>query len=156
MKKGAWMLITMLLAGTIYYVIYCAPQTEGAGSGGGSLGGRVYGYNMYDEAIPLVWARVSAYSNNVLVESASTGANGAYVIFLPLGHVNVTVEHPGFKPQARLVVISDGGSAQMNFYLERSEIPIPEFETHLLPLMLASLLATSLALTRRRRCPKPT
>ena len=150
MKKIAWMPTTVLLVGTICYVIYCVPQTEGAGSGGGGLGGRVYGYNMYDEAIPLVWARVSAYSNNILVGSASTGANGAYVMFLPLGRVNVTVEHPSFRPQAKLVVISDGGSAQMNFYLERSGIPIPEFETHLLPIMLVSLLATSLALTRKR------
>jgi len=113
------------------------------------LSGSVYGYNMYDEAIPLVWARVLAYSGNSLVGSASTGSNGVYVLVLPLGPLNVTVLHPGFRSQSRVVMVSEGGSAQMNFYLERSEIPIPEFEISFLPIMTVVLLAVTLALTRR-------
>jgi len=99
----------------------------------------------------LVWARVSAYSDGVLMESVSTGVNGSYIMFLPSGLLNVTVEHPGFKTQARVVAISEGGVAQMNFYLERSEIPIPEFEAYLLPIMVVVLLVLTRAVTKKKR-----
>jgi hypothetical protein len=106
---------------------------------------------MYDEVMPLVWARVSGYWNGTLVDAVSTGLNGTYIIFLPAGFVNVTVTHPGFKTQSLVVAISDGGSAQVNFYLERSEIPIPEFEAYLLPAMITSLVMFVTIATRRRR-----
>ena len=151
MKTRARVLSALLLLGVICSLMQYVRQTEGVGSVGGALTGRVYGYNMYDEAVPLVWARVSAYANGVVAESVSTGGNGAYVMYVSFSLVNVTVEHPGFKSQARMVTISEGGSAQLNFYLERSEIPIPEFETSVLPIMLMSLLAITMALTRGRR-----
>ena len=120
-------------------------------AGGGTLTGRVWGYNMYDEAMPLVWARVSAYKDGVLVESVSTGLNGSYVMYLPSGILNVTVESPGFLTQARAIAISDGVAAQMNFYLERAEIPIPEFEAYLLPIVAVALLVLAKAVTKRKR-----
>ena len=115
------------------------------------LSGKVYGYNMYDEAMPLVWARVSAYENESLIQSVPTGVNGTYIMFLPSGFLNVTVQCPGFKTQARFVAISDGGSSQLNFYLERSETPIPEFEAYFVPFVAASLLAITTVLTKRKR-----
>jgi hypothetical protein len=144
------MLVLLPISAIVLFVSPCF-KAEAIRPGGGTLSGKVYGYNMYDEAIPLVWARVSAYMNNQLVGDASTGFNGTYVMFLPSGQLSVTVEYPGFKTQVRAVAISDGGSAQMNFYLERSEIPIPEFRASYLPITAMSLLVVALVLTKRRR-----
>lgn len=151
MKKETRLGLTLLMVGVACLFVGRMPNAEGVRPIGGSLSGRVYGYSMYDEVMPLVWARVSAYWNGTLVESVSTGFNGTYVIFLPAGLVNVTVTHPGFKTQSLIVAISDGGAAQLNFFLERSEIPIPEFEAYLLPIMVASLLVFVTAITRRKR-----
>lgn len=152
MKKRTRITFTLLLAGAVFFFVNCLPRAEGIGpTGGGMLGGRVYGYNMYDEPIPLIWARVSAYENDSLVGSITTGANGTYAIFLPSGRLNVTVQYPGFKTQARIVSISEGGATQLDFYLERSEVPIPEFEAYFVPFVAASLLAFTTVLTKRKR-----
>ncbi len=139
-----------LLVGTVMVFALPCSRVEGARLAGGSLIGQVYGYDMYDQATPLVWARVVAYVNYSLVGSAATGSNGMYVMFLPTGVVTVSVESPGFKTKSTNVAISDGGSAVMNFYLERSEIPIPEFETNYLPIVSVALLAAAVILTKRK------
>jgi len=150
MKKEMQLVSTVLVAIALFLLIYSLPRPVAAMRGGGTLSGRVWGYNMYDEAMPLVWARVSAYSDGVLVESVSTGLNGSYVMFLPSGLLNVTVQHPGFKTQSKIIAISEGGAMQMNFYLERSEIPIPEFEAYLLPIVAVVLLILAKAVTKRK------
>lgn len=150
MKRGICVIFVVLVA---FALFLAADLSRGAAEAkwvGGSLSGRVWGYNMYDEAMPLMWARVSAYSDGVLVESVSTGLNGTYFMFLPAGLLNVTVEHPGFKVQTKVIAISEGGAAQMNFYLERSEIPIPEFEAFILPAMAVAALTLTKALTKKR------
>jgi len=154
MKKGIEIASIALTATVLLLLISSAPNTAGIGSVGGMLTGRVWGYTWLDDPVPLVWARVSAYSGNILVESVSTGANGSYTMYLPSGLLNVTVEHPGFKMQSRIIAISEGGSAQMNFYMERSEIPIPEFEAYLLPIIAAAVLVLAIALTKRKRSRK--
>ena len=150
MKRAVRLGAILLVIGVACLLVGRIPSARSIRPFGGSLSGKVYGYSMYDEVMPLVWARVSAYWNGTLVESVSTGLNGSYIIFLPAGMVNVTVTHPGFKAQSLIVSISDGGAAQLNFYLERSEIPIPEFEAYLLPAMIASLLVFVTAITRRK------
>jgi len=151
MKKRTRIMFTLLLTGAVFFFVNCWPRAEGIRPVGGMLSGKVYGYNMYDEAIPLMWARVSAYENGSLIESVTTGDNGTYVMFLPAARLNVTVQHPGFKTQAKLVAVSEGGLAQLNFYLERSETPIPEFEAYFLPFVAASLLIFTVVLTKRKR-----
>jgi len=141
----------LLLVGTVMVFVSPFPRAEGVRAAGGSLIGQVYGYDMHDQATPLVWARVAAYMNRSLVGSASTGSNGMYVMFLPTGVLDVRVESPGFKTKSTNVAISDGGSAVMNFYLERSEIPIPEFEASNLSIVSVSILAAALILMKRKR-----
>ena len=151
MKKRTWIMFTLLLTGAVFFFVNCLPCAEGIRPAGGMLRGKVYGYNMYDEPIPLIWARVSAYENDSLVGSIPTGANGTYTMFLPSGRLNVTVQYAGFKTQARIVSISEGGATQLDFYLERSEVPIPEFEAYFVPFVAASLLAITTVLTKRKR-----
>jgi len=151
MSKRILSACMLLVALALAYFTDFSPGVVGIRPGGGMLKGVVLGYNMYDEAMPLVWARVSAYSGGVLVESVSTGLNGSYIMFLPSGLLNVTVEHPGFKTQIRAIAISEGGVAQMNFYLERSEIPIPEFEAYLLPIVVVALLVLTKAVAKKKR-----
>jgi len=151
MNKRIALACMALMALALAYFIDFSPDAMAVRLGGGMLKGGVWGYNMYDEATPLVWARVSAYSDGVLVESVSTGLNGSYIMFLPSGLLNVTVEHPGFKTQTRVIAISEGAVAQMNFYLERSEIPISEFEAYLLPIIAVVLLVLTKAVAKRKR-----
>lgn len=150
-KNSIPLLSVLLLVGTVMVFASPCPRVEGVRPAGGSLIGQVYGYDMYDQAMPLVWARVVAYVNYSLVGSAATGSNGMYVMFLPTGVITVSVESQGFKTKSTNVAISDGGSAVMNFYLERSEIPIPEFKANYLPIVSVSLLATALILIKRKR-----
>jgi len=151
MNRRTMLVCMALMALALAYFTNFSPEATGVRPGGGTLRGAVWGYNMYDEAVPLVWARVSAYSDGVLVESVSTGFNGSYIMFLPAGLLNVTVEHPGFKMQTKVIGISEGGVAQMNFYLERSEIPIPEFEAYLLPIVVVALLVLTKAVAKKKR-----
>lgn len=151
MKKRTRIMFTLLLTGAVFFFVNCLPRAEGMGPTGGMLGGKVYGYNMYDEPIPLIWARVSAYENDSLVGSITTGGNGTYTMFLPSGRFNVTVQYPGFKTQARIVSISEGSAIQLNFYLERSEVPIHEFEVYFVPFVAASLLVFTTVLTKKKR-----
>ncbi len=150
MKNLMWLILMLLPIGVI--ALFASPcfEAEAIRVGGGTLTGRVYGYNMYDQAIPLVWAKVFVYMNYSLVGEASTGVNGSFVMFVPVGLLNVTVVCPGFKMQAKTVAISDGGMAQMNFYLERSEVPIPEFDASYLQIIALVLLVSTLVLTKRK------
>jgi len=67
-------LLVVLILVSIVLIHILAPQTASVlASQGGTLSEQVYGYNMYDQPMPLVWARVSAYKNGILVESVSTG-----------------------------------------------------------------------------------
>jgi len=149
LKKGVWIASAALMVVAIIFLVNRLPDATRARPVGGSLSGRVWGFSMYDEPMPLIWARVSAYSGNILVESVSTSSNGSYFMFLPSGPLNVTVEHPGFKMQSRIIAISEGGSAVMNFYLERSEIPIPEFQAYLLPVVAVALLLLTRVVAKR-------
>jgi len=151
MKKGMWLASAVLMAIAFFFFMDRSADAVAIRPGGGMLSGKVWGYNMYDEPIPLIWARVSAYQGGILVESVSTGDNGSYIMFLPSGLLNVTAEHPGFKTQTKIIAISEGGSTQMNFYLERSEIPISEFEAYLLPIVAVALLVLTKAVTKRKR-----
>ena len=144
-------MLVLLTIGAIALLVSPCFEAQATIVGRGMLAGRVYGYDMYDQAIPLVWARVYAYMNNILVGEASTGGNGTFFMPVPAGLLNVTVVCPGFRTQAKTVAISDGGMAQMNFYLERSEVPIPEFEASYLQIVALVLLVSTLVLTKRKR-----
>ena len=121
--------------------------------GGGLIRGSVYGFTMYDELTPIEWAPVTA-SNDQYEFVAYSGAGGSYEMFVPTGVYNLTVVTPGYTTYSMSVSVSDGSASTLNFYLEQSGVPIPEFQPSafavVLFIALASVLLAKRAAQRRR------
>jgi hypothetical protein len=125
-----------------------AQSQPAQGYGGGEVQGFVYGYTIYDELIPLDWVPVTATSNEYNF-TTSTFGNGGYHMFLPVGDYNMSVYEPGFKPYSMSISVADGASLNgLNFYLERSEVPIPEFPGQTLTFIMIVAFASALLLKR--------
>ena len=147
--RQASSIATILIVCTVFLL----PFLVGAHAqlGGGVIRGRIWGYTWLDEATPLVWAKVSAYMDGQLVGEVSTGSNGSYVMYLPRGSINVTVEYAGFILQSKIVSISEGGTLSLDWYLEKSGLPIPELSLYNLLPVVAFLIAFCQLLVRRRK-----
>jgi len=139
--------LAVILAMLILGVRTTAAQTPK--QGGGYLTGSVYGFDMYDELIPLEWVSVTAANANYKFVT-STGSGGAYEMFLPLGAYNLTVNTPGYKPYSRSIFVGEGSATSINVYLYESGIPVPEFPTQAVSLIIAFAVAAAL-LTKVRK-----
>ena len=118
--------------------------------GSGYLYGQVLGFDQYNYLVPISWAKVIA-TNGISVFAASTSGDGFYGMYLPAGYYNVTAIEPGFVPHTIFVAVSDGSSSSINFYLEQSHIPVPEFQPQMiLAVVMAALTATLLAKRARK------
>ena len=115
--------------------------------GGGYIQGYVYGFDMYNELIPLEWVQVSASNANYHF-STSTGGDGGYLLYLPVGAYNVTVYAPGFTSSSQTAAVPNGGGSQVSFYLQESGVPVPEFPSGVFPMLLA-LIGGAALLTKR-------
>jgi hypothetical protein len=120
------------------------------GSGGGMISGTVLGFDMYDELQPIVWAAIYA-DNGQRTFIAYSSSGGLYEMFVPVGTYNVTVLEAGYKQISSSVSVSDGSSSIINFNLEQSHVPVPEFPASSTLVMLAALSLAMLALRRRKR-----
>lgn len=119
--------------------------------GGGAITGYVLGFDMFDQLQPIAWATVSANSAQYKLVAYS-GSGGYYDMFVPAGSYNVTVQEPGYKPYSSAVSVSAGSASTINFYLEQSHVPVPEFPTGMISVIaVAALSASVLALRRTRR-----
>ncbi len=75
-------------------------------------------------------------------------------MFVPTGTYNVTVVEPGYKPYSNVIAVSSGSTSTINFYLEQSHVPVPEFPSGMIQaLAIVTLSAALLAMrhTRRKR-----
>jgi hypothetical protein len=135
------------------FLILHAPSAfaQMPGQGGGLIYGWVYGFTWDDQLVPLVWVQVTAsnpsYPSYPLI-TVSTGGNGVFELFVPVGTYNLTVSPPGYTAHSSMVSVSDGSSSTVSFYLEESHIPIPEFPTQVVSTIMVMALAVTL-LTRR-------
>jgi hypothetical protein len=112
------------------------------------LHGQVLGFNYDNYLVPIAWGKVVA-TNGFTSFAASTGGDGGYGMFVPPGIYNVTALEPGYVPYTTVVAVSDGSSNAINFYLEQSKIPVPEFPSEALPVILIIALAATLLLKKR-------
>lgn len=72
-------------------------------------------------------------------------------MFVPAGNYNVTVVEPGYKPYSNTVSVSPGSSSTINFYLEQSHVPVPEFPSGMISVIAVVALSASLLAMRRIR-----
>lgn len=126
-----------------------APQSNGPG--GGAITGYVLGFDMFDQLQPIAWASVYADDGQYKFVAYSSSA-GYYDMFVPTGTYNVTVVEPGYKPYSNVVVVSNGSASTINFYLEQSHVPVPEFPSGIgQAVAIVTLSAALLAMRRVKR-----
>ena len=143
---------TLLIATLTFLCIQLAAAQPGPTQfgGGGYITGQVLGFNMYDQLEPVQWATVYA-SNGQRTFVAYSSSGGFYSMFVsPIGFYNVTVVEAGYKISSSTVAVSDGSTSSINFILEQSHVPIPEFPAGMAFVTL-SVLSLAMLILRRRR-----
>jgi hypothetical protein len=117
-----------------------------------AIQGTVYWYDQFGNLRPLPWAQVIAAGNGGEPTVASTTTDGTYIMWVMPGTYNVTASlDPGYTPVSQMVTVSPGGVAAVDFQLQQSGKPIPEYPSIVQPIMLGvATLAAALILRRRR------
>jgi len=115
--------------------------------------GAVYWYDQYGNLHPLSWAQVIAEGDGGEPAMVVSTTDGTYIMWVAPGTYNVTASSdPGYIPVSHMVTVSDGGAAAVDFQLEPSGKPIPEYPVPLQPIMLAvAALAAAIMIRRHRR-----
>jgi hypothetical protein len=115
--------------------------------------GSILGFNMYNQLEPISWA--SIYANNGQHTFVSySDAGGYYEMYVPQGMYNVTVVEPGYVPYSNAVSVGDGSTSTINFYLEQSHVPVPEFPSGMVSAVAVLALAAVLVAARRTKRTK--
>ena len=140
------MVVALMLVGSTLVAARSETQQYYAG---GEISGRVLGFTMYDELRPIVWAMI--YVNNGQQTFVTyTGAGGFFYVYVPAGSYNVTVVEPGYTIQSGTVVVSDG-PAIINFNLEQSHVPVPEFPAGIVYIIATIALSAAMLAVRRTK-----
>ena len=122
-------------------------------SGIGKIVGTVYWYDQYGNLHPFSWVQVRATGQDgAIADTASSTVDGAYMLWVPPGTYNVTASSdPAFIPQSKMVAVTDGGVAGgVDFQLQASGKPIPEYPASLPPIVLLITMTAAAVMIRRR------
>jgi len=116
------------------------------------IGGTVYWYDQYGNLHPFSWVQVSATNQNGVVTVTSSTVDGTYTLWVTPGIYNVTASSdPAFIPQSKMVTVSSGGVAGgVDFQLQASGKPIPEYPASLPPIVLLITMTAAAVMIRRR------
>lgn len=118
--------------------------------------GTVYWYDQYGNLHPLPWAQVIAEGDGGEPAMVVSTTDGTYMMWVAPGTYNVTASsEPGYLPESHMVTVSDGGSEAVNFQLEPSGKPIPEYPVSVQPVMLAVAALAAAIMIRRRHRARP-
>jgi len=152
MKLVRSIILTSIIALMLLEGRLVAAQSQPAqfSGGGGYISGTVLGFDMYDQLQPIVWAAIYA-NNGQRTFITYSGSGGFYEMFVPVGTYNVTVLEAGYVLTSSSVSVSDGSSSTINFNLEQSHVPVPEFPASSTLILLAALSIAMVALRRRKR-----
>jgi len=82
-----------------------------------------YVFEAYSDGNPIIFAWISVYDNNTLINKGLSGQNGSYSFALEPGMYNVHVEKVSFIPQNAFIVLEPESSLRINFYLEKMQSP---------------------------------
>jgi hypothetical protein len=93
----------------------------------GLVSGQIAGFTWSDELRPTSWASITASGSAGMFTGCS--ADGYYDMYLQAGSYELTVvESPGHVSKSAPVTVSTGQQVTgFSFYLERTNVPIPEF-----------------------------
>jgi len=136
------------------------------GEGGGVISGYVSGVSNE----PVEWANIYA-DNGQRKFLAVSGVDGLYELRLPPSTYNVSIDVPGYEAVVPTEVtvtngsvtkmnfnlntisvsVSSGSSSVINFYLQQTQTPVPEFQSGLSLVFIASMLAVILLIRSRRK-----
>jgi hypothetical protein len=134
----------------ILSILFGALTIEGLNAiGGGRVSGYIYGFTMDNTLVPLSWVSITALKNGEIIEVAYS-MNGFYEMYLPTGSFTLIVEHPGYKQKNATIIVSNGSDTSLNFVLEQSGEPIPEFNAYALAVLSLAILTTLLILKKRK------
>lgn len=124
------------------------PSCQGAIS---DIHGTVYWYDMYGNLRRFPWALVTATSVGGGITATSSTTDGTYALCVPPGTYNVIASSdPGFVPQSKIVTFSPGGIvAGVDFQLQPSGEPIPEYPGPLVPVLLVITILATAIISRR-------
>ena len=140
--------VAIILLTLVAFVFTIAPSHAGMSK----IQGTVYWYDQFGNLRPLAWAQVTSVAEDGTTTVASTTTDGTYIMWVPPGTYTVTASlEPGFITQSHVVVVSDGGVAGgVDFQLEQSGEPIPEYPSWLQPFVLIAAILAAFVMIRRR------
>ncbi len=141
-------LVVLALIFTFSMLALNMNETSAVGGAAG-IGGKVYTRNHLGDYRETGWANITASGERGVYEG-QFNMGGSYYMFVPPGNYLVTAQMPGYIDQAREVSVSEGGSVTLNFYMEQSGIPIPEFHEYATMLMTAVSLLLVVFIMRKR------
>ncbi|MGQ9542549.1 MAG: carboxypeptidase regulatory-like domain-containing protein [Candidatus Bathyarchaeia archaeon] len=141
MLRSKTLLICLLAVSTIVTV------SIGRVAASGAIQGTVYTRNYLGDYRATGWANITV-TGGPSIYKAQSHMDGSYQIFLPAGTYTITVELPGYKPATKTVSVSEGSFTSLNFYLEESGIPIPEFTDYARPIFISMILLLLVAVRR--------
>ncbi len=146
-RNGAPMLVLLALVLLMFTI---APSY---GQGGAGISGTIYWTDQYGNLRPFSWVQVTATSEDGTVTPTSSTVDGSYALFVGPGTYNVTVSsEPAFISQSKTVVVPIGGViAGVDFTLQPSGKPIPEYPASVVPVLLLLTMLAAVVMIRRSR-----
>lgn len=143
----------LLFLALVGFTLMIAPSRASVGAS--VIEGKVYWYDQHGNLHPLSWAQVIAEDNSGETTVATSSTDGSYIMWVAPGSYNVTVSSPSsgpaLIPMTQSVTVSPGGVAAVDFELQPSGKPIPEYPSPLAPVMLALAALAVVIMTRRPR-----
>ena len=134
----------LLIALMIFTIIFYIPSANA----GGLVYGKVFGFDMHESLKPISWAKVEALKDNNSIEVVYSNENGYYEMYLPNGYYMLKVSIEGYKTKSINVTISEGSITYIEFKLEPTNTPIPEFSSFFYTLILS--LGVAILLLRKK------
>ncbi len=137
----------LFLLATLVLLSSVAGSLDVRATGPVQICGMVLGKNLQGDLRPIGFANVTAVAG--IAKITQPTFDGSYCMFLLPGTYSLTAASPGYISKTIQVAVTGGELNGIDFNLDPSGAPIPEFP--LVPLPLLAALALFIVVTRLRR-----